>query len=138
MEKLQEQVDTLKTVGLVRLPERESEPTQATDGEQGLAEQLSASLASLPQSGAAPPASSEAVAPPPPSDDKSASPLAPLGPLLPADTLKDLAALVGSLAPLPRPTTLTSTIRSFSSHLTSQSLMFSSRTWVVLPSAPSQ
>lgn len=48
--------------------------------------------------------------------------------ILPSEALRDLSAHLPSLAPKPRPITLTQTLRAFSSQLTGQALVFSSKT----------
>lgn len=122
-------------VGLIRLPKKlktdggetegeEKEPTKSTDLVVRLA---SSATATSPTDGEKKP-----------EDDEMAIALKGDGKtgavdLLPTDPLQELAALLPSLAPQPRPFALNRTLRDLSAYTTTQSLLFNSKTCVVLP-----
>lgn len=108
--RLQEEVDKLGAIGLLKLPRRFAPtPASSADGEEFATEEkplLDPTEPDLATMDGPPHAST----------------------LLPSDSLRELSALLPSLAPKPRPITLTHTLRSLGSHITTQSLLFSSKT----------
>ena len=108
--KLQEEVDKLGAVGLLKLP-RQSAPSPPSDNDdQDVATEEKPLLE---------PTEPDVTAVDGPPHAST---------LLPSDSLRELSALLPSLAPKPRPITLTHTLRSLASHVTTQSLLFSSKT----------
>ena len=108
--KLQEEVDKLGAVGLLKLPRRPAASSASSDDGDDTALKEKPLLE--------PTEPDVAVADGPPHAST----------LLPSDSLRELSALLPSLAPKPRSITLTHTLRSLASHVTTQSLLFSSKT----------
>lgn len=119
--KLQEEVDRLREVGLIKLPARPAASASADGEGEASVEEVGEEKPLLDQPGVVVEKDLDTK-----EEIVDGRPSATT--ILPSDSLYELGALLPGLAPKPRPITLTQTLRSLSAQLTSQTLLYSSKT----------